>query len=522
MPTFIKILLLAAFLNGLSWIILVPIWQFSDEPAHFSQVQDIAEIGMVPLNTPNTSAEIVKTEAILGALRDIGGNNKYVYHPEFHPPYSTSTMGPQENEILNIGKSERKNLVKSEATTNPPAYYTIASLFYKAFYGADIFTRVYAVRIFSALLFVALVYVSFKCAQIIFKQKLLIYTLPVLVAFKPMLTFASTGVLPDPLTNLLFSIVLYLCLLVIKNGTTKKYLLFLTVTVLIGLYTRQQFLLCTPIIFMALFLDVFFQKRGLKWVIIPLVAFALLIVVSNYFSSLPIFNSLHIPEFLLFEFGRFLKPDFFEYLVTAAKKSYAETWPWYWGVYKWLSFTPPHMVYEIINRLVLLSVIGLLFKIFQTIRKRQFDKQFVILTFLIVSSAIYVSAFIIWDYFFQQHKGYSFGFQGRYFFPMVIFHLAILLTGFWQVAQLLRRYAKYCLVALILLMIVFNDVTLATLSATYYSFANLTDFVNQASQYKPALFKGNTIMLILALNLVTQLYVVAKFTQVLIKNHESN
>ena len=356
----------------------------------------------------------------------------------------------------------------------------------------------------------------------LFRSTLLVYSLAALMAFKPMLTFASTGVLPDPLTNLLFSIVLYLCLLIIKNGINRKYLLFLIITVVIGLYTRQQFLLSIPIIFVALFLDVFFKKRGLKWVIIPLAALLLLIVISNYFSNVPIFNSLHIPEFLLFEFNKYLKPEFFSYMVSAMHKSYAETWPWYWGVYKWLSFTPPHLIYEIINRIVLVCVLGLLFKIFQTIRKKKFDQQFIILMFMILSVAIYFSAFILWDYFFQQHKGYSFGFQGRYFFPMITFSLSLLLTGFWQVAQLLRIYAKYALVGLILLMVAFNDVTLATLSATYYSFANLSDFVTQASQYKPLFFKGNTIVLILTLNLVTQAFVITKYTQLVIKNHESN
>ena len=105
---------------------------------------------------------------------------------------------------------------------------------------------------------------------------------------------------------------------------------------------------------------------------------------------------------------------------------------------------------------------------------------------------------------------------------MITFSLSLLLTGFWQVAQLLRIYAKYALVGLILLMVAFNDVTLATLSATYYSFANLSVFVTQASQYKPLFFKGNTIVLILTLNLVTQAFVITKYTQLVIKNHESN
>ena len=508
MPKLLKLILLAAFFNCLSWIVLVPVWQYSDEQAHFSQVQDMAEIGYVPTASYNTSKEISDTEIIFGTDRT-EGNNKYTYHPEYTIDYTKHTQGTYESQISSFPIESRTIFVKSEATTNPPAYYFLSSLVYKSFYNLDIISRVYAVRIFSMILFLLLIYFGFKSAQIIFKDRLLVYTLTALIAFKPMLIFASTGVLPDPLTNLLFSLVLYLSLLIFKNGINRTYLFLILTVVITGLFTRQQFLLSAPIIAVAVIYDSIRRRRNLKIVIFSIVLVVVLTVISNHTSQIPILNSLHIPEFLVFEFGKFIKPEFFGYLNSALQKTYAETWPWYWGVYKWLSFTPPHLTYEVINRIVLVSVIGLLYKIFQSIRKRDFDQQFFIFLFAIVSSAIYFSAFILWDYFFQEHKGYSFGFQGRYFFPMIVFSMAVLLIGFWQFSQIIfKKYAKFALAALVLLMILFNNVSLFTLSATYYSFTDINTFIAQASQYKPLFFKGNVISLLLLTALLGQALVI--------------
>ncbi|OGD89303.1 hypothetical protein A3D81_01295 [Candidatus Curtissbacteria bacterium RIFCSPHIGHO2_02_FULL_40_17] len=506
MLSLLKLLLVAAFLNALSWIILIPIWQYPDEQAHFAQVQDLAELGKVPTGVPDTSYEIALSEKILGTERDNLGNNKYTYHPEYKPDYSTGFYGPFEKEISLLPKSARREFVKNEATLNPPLYYLLASIFYRIFYDADLFTRVFAVRIMSAFIFLGTIFVAFGIGKLIFEQnKILPPTLAALVAFKPMLVFASTGILPDPLTNLLFTIIIYLCSLVIVNGVNYKYVLLLIGMVIAGLYTRQQFLLSTPIIFLILAYDRLRAKRNVKLLIIPIVFLIVFIIISNYQSNVYFFNSLHIPELLLFELGKFLKPDFFEYLIAAMKKSYAETWPWYWGVYRWLSFTPPHFAYEIINRLVLISLIGLLFKIFQTIRSRKFDQHFIILLFMIISTLIYFSAFIIWDYFFMKHKGYSFGFQGRYFFPLIIAHLAILLYGIVTVVKLIgEKYLGLVLTLLVTAMILFNNLSLFHVAASYYDTSNVDSFIIQASQYKPNLIKGQSMIVAILSSLIAQ------------------
>ena len=219
MPSLMKLLLVAALFNGLSWIILIPVWQYPDEQAHFGQIQDVAELGKRPADKLNTSLEIALSEEILGTQRDGLGNNKFTYHPEYKLDYSDNYFGPQENIILNLPKSARTQLVKNEATLNPPLYYFSGSLFYRLFENNSLLSRVYAVRLMSLIFFLITVVVSFKTGQLIFpKSKTLSLTLAGLVAFMPMFVFASTGVLPDPLTNLFFSLVIFLSLKILTRG----------------------------------------------------------------------------------------------------------------------------------------------------------------------------------------------------------------------------------------------------------------------------------------------------------------
>ena len=80
-------------------MILIPIWQYPDEQAHFAQVQNVAELGKVPMVGNDTSYEIALSEKILGTERNGFGNNKYTYHPEYNIAYSNNSMGLFEKEL---------------------------------------------------------------------------------------------------------------------------------------------------------------------------------------------------------------------------------------------------------------------------------------------------------------------------------------------------------------------------------------------------------------------------------------
>ena len=520
MTSLFKLLLAAAFLNAFSWIILIPIWQYPDEQAHFAQVQDLAELDQVPARGNNTSYEIAFSEEILGTQRDGLGNNKFTYHPEYKIDYSDSFDGPRESEIVNLPKSARTQLVKSEATKNPPLYYVLGSLAYKLFNGGSLFTRVFAVRALSIIFFLLTVILSYEIGKLIFeKNKILSLALPTLVVFKPMFVFSSTGVLPDTLTNLLFTLVLFLSLKILTGGLQTPTILSVTITIALGVLTRQQFLISVPVVLLAICYQIFKKgsNRG-KSILSILIILILIYLAAARGTALPLISNLRIPEQSSLNFKIIFQPSFISYLSSFIRQSIAQTLPWYWGVYKWLSLTVPHVNYQLINRLITVAIFGILVKLGKSFLTRKVTQSDIVLLFLISSSAIYIIIFVIWDYFFYSSHGFSFGFQGRYFFPMVAFHLAILLTGLWQVLEIIfKKFAKYGLLLILFLMILFNDVSLSYVAVSYYDTSSVDIFIKQSSQYKPVIFKGNIIPLILLLGAVSQLIFVLNFRRFVFK-----
>src|SRR5574340_201516 len=77
------VFLLAVLVKQLAWVVTVPVFQTPDEQAHFAQLQWYAEKRSLAIDYKNLSLEVATAEELLGTRRDISGNNKYTYHPEY-------------------------------------------------------------------------------------------------------------------------------------------------------------------------------------------------------------------------------------------------------------------------------------------------------------------------------------------------------------------------------------------------------------------------------------------------------
>lgn len=516
-----KLLLVAAFFNALSWMILIPVWQYPDEQAHFAQVQDLAELGFVPNTGPDTSLEITLSEKVLGTERDGFGNNKYTYHPEYNIEYSDNLTGLLEREISNLPRSSRTDLVKRESTHNPPLYYIWTSIFYRAFYKSDLLTRVYATRLASLLLFLPMIYISSRIGQLIFsKSKILPLVLTSFVAFKPMLVFVSTGVLPDVLTNLLFSTIIFLSLIVIRDGVNPRLLLITAIIIILGVLTRQQFLIVLPILAAAIMFKVIIERK-LKIFLTFTALIGGLFSLGLIFPYLNYLPTLNLPEVGRPDITLLFSKDFVTYLKPFLSETNNQTFAWYWGVYRWLSLTLPPFVYQVIRIIILISVAGIVLKILKDLLKKKV-KSNINFYFLIVASLIYASVILIWDYYFRLNYNYPFGIQGRYFFPLITAHMTIILVGLLQLFKLLfKSYDKYALLLTVILIIIFNNLSLFHIASYYYDTSSLHTFIMQASQYKPLFLKGNTILIILTIAITLQMVFVFQFAKYVSKTYES-
>ena len=522
MNKLLKLLFISAFFNALCWMILIPIWQYPDEQAHFAQVQNVAELGKVRTVGNDTSYEIALSEKILGTDRNGFGNNKYTYHPEYNIPYSENSTGLFEKELSNLLRESRTDLVKREATLNPPLYYLLGSFAYRLTFDGSLFDRIFAVRFLSALIFLATIFLAFNIGKIIFrKDKFLPIILTLLISFMPMLVFSSTGILPDVLTNLLFTLVVFISLLIIKNGPKFKNLVFVLSVIIAGSLTRQQFLISIPIILLAIGMRAFLEHK-IKQIWFFLSFIVLVVLLSTVVPSFWYIKDLSLPEVGQVNLNLLFSENFSAYLKVFSIETYNQTFAWYWGVYRWLSLTLPPFSYQILKTAVLFCTLGIVVRITKNILQKKIKKD-LYLYFLMMSSLIYISVIIIWDYYFRSKHGFSFGIQGRYFFPLVVAHISILLIGLQQISELiLKKYAVFGVFLLAVLMIIFNDLSLFHITASYYDTSSLNNFTTQASQYKPFLFKGSKIVVMLSLSVAFQLLLIVTLTKHAIKKTEKN
>ena len=110
----IKFILLVTLFKALAWSLLVPLWHFPDEQAHFGHVAYLAEGGTLPMGRTNDlNQEIAIAEQRLGTYRNKYGNNDFTYRPEYRLEYTDSYTGRYEEEIKALPLASRKGMTRS-------------------------------------------------------------------------------------------------------------------------------------------------------------------------------------------------------------------------------------------------------------------------------------------------------------------------------------------------------------------------------------------------------------------------
>ena len=143
----LPLLLLLALVKGLVWTVALPPWYGPDEPSHFMYVQLIAEEGKLPgyaVGRPDgkdNPPEVLCSEFNLG-WRLTG------------PFYAEPLWNGDPNACTypHDAASRRPSVLTNPAAAYSPLYYALAVPFYYLAYGADVETRLHAVRLLSVLL----------------------------------------------------------------------------------------------------------------------------------------------------------------------------------------------------------------------------------------------------------------------------------------------------------------------------------------------------------------------------------
>lgn len=505
---FSHIFIIILLLKQLLWIVFIPMWQFPDEQAHFAQVQNTAE--NTPINPPNgftTSKEIDISEFYLGTKRDSFGNNKFTYHPDFNLDYSSSLIGPYEEIFKRFPSKFRKEKVSNEATAYPPLYYKIASLAYRTVYSQDLITRVFVSRLINLCLFLLFVYFVYLIGKLLLPESTIFaWVLTILVGFHPMLSFVYGGINSDNLYNLLFTVGIYLGLLILKNPVRLSVIIISLILIILVGYTKPQ----GKLIYLVFMFPVLYRLWHIRKIFVLGSIFFLLIIsltptVRHYIlntrliEDLPVlseFNGNSIFSYASFQFSRL-------------KKIYRETMPWYWGVFRWLSHTYPRVIHRALNWSVIFSGIGYIFLLRKYLKNRRLNISLLAFSYLIYITFVYALSITTYDYLFTTWHGFSLGLQGRYFFPTIVAHLAILLLGWYYLLP--KAHKTFGLKIIGFAMIGLHFYAQIFVVTSYFDTGSLRTFFTQASQYKPWFFKSPLLEMLVFIYLLTFLYFVIKY-----------
>ncbi len=478
-PQLLILLLLATLAKGFFTAVLVPLFEFPDEQAHFAQVSHYVESGL-DLSRLNLSKEIYLHEQVLGTLRDERGNNRYTYNPFYRPVYSGSYTGPREVFLKSLPTQYRSQFVKSEAAGYSPLFYLISSLAYLLVYPANLFIRLFATRLVSVILMALSVLASYHFGRLLFpKSKFLALTLASLVSFHPMFSFVSSGVNNDNLANLAAIFLLYLSVYLLHRPLTLRLSFIVALTLILSFASKSTLLPLYPILLISFVYNWFHSRRPLNqqlkhsW---PLFFLSILFLI--WLFVLPTLSGRHwLSRF-------YLSPNlskqlaFSSYLVTQLHRYYSETFVWYWGIFKWLGVTLPFFWIRAVKLLIIASGLGLI-KAFwsgaDSVRRN--------LMLLLATTFIQIILLTIWDYLLLRNLGFSHGIQGRYFFPGLLAHLTLILYGLIYLIP--QRFHRQLSIFLIGFFILLHAASLLTLAQNYYATHELNLFFLQVSQYKP-------------------------------------
>lgn len=500
-------LLLTVFIIGILWIAIVPIFHTPDEQSHLGQVAFMVEKSRVPDSSDryDLTEEIYISEKLLDTDRDNLGNNKFTFHPQYRLEYSDGLIGKYETNISDLAETDAKNtFIHSESTRYPVLYYIPATIIYKFFYYQDIFTRIFFIRIWSLIIFLGTVYTTYKLGELIRpKDKLFPFILAILTGFQPMMMFANIGVSSDSLGNLLFALFLLSGVRLIVKRISLKNIIFLIITTVLSIYTKPQFIIVLPIIFLLFVISGFQQIKNKRYFILSafgiltFILFILFQLRSGPSSIIIVFqNKLNLANLATFT------------LTYTFPHTIKEVMPWYWGIYDWLGVTYSRSVHRVINRIVLLALIGCLLSIksifnFSFWRKKENQA----LLFLFINAFLFFVSISFYDWLSWHSSGYQLGVQGRYFFPVISVHMIVLLLG-WEKLLLLfiPRLRNLGLKILGTFMMLLNLIGVWTISKTYYDLSSFSKFISQASQYKPWFFKGIFLIYLICISVIVYIF----------------
>lgn len=243
----VLILVLTLF-RGILYASLVPPWQTPDEPKHFEYVALLQEKGRL----------VTYEDASPALQREIISSMRVYDFWRFGYANSPEQASHSFEDVWNSAFTE---------LDRPPLYYLAASLAYAPFRGMSVDTQLYAIRLFSVVLGVLTVLMTFLAVRTIFPEDAFLPSMAaIFVSFLPMHTFVTSSVNSDNMANLVAAALAYALARLFKGGASIAKVAGILLLVGAGLWSKRTTVFMLPLTAMTIPLYLFGRRpRASTW-----------------------------------------------------------------------------------------------------------------------------------------------------------------------------------------------------------------------------------------------------------------
>lgn len=469
----IMLLFVIMLVKGALWSLAFPLWQGPDEDDHYAVIQFIGENGRLP----DTADTFLPDEvAISRELADVG---RLDYNPEQRQGWSHTPLGLREAEFAQLPPTSRVSTeqgITGKLMHATPLYYLIAAIPYRLIgYNQSLLVRMQIQRLFAVLLSSPIVIVTYLIARLLFPHDAALrLTIPTLVAFHPQVTQMTAVISVDGFFFVLYSLLIYLCLLVLRDGLHGKTAVFIGITFAAAFLIKPTINGFAPLVALVVLYDGW-RRQGERWrVFWAAVAMNVVIIIPagwwmarswrinhDLFYFNPVVEGHRIIQNPFYDYA-FL-PHMFDYYRSVWGGLFV-TW---WAHFGWVDTALPPWVYTLLRLLTLLAILGLTIKLGRHWRKRpsltdwrQGQRMAPVIVWLFLALALVAPVVLlqVYDLTFWWEYGNGRGLQGRYWLGTVVPMLTFFTLGL--LFLLPKRYRAPAHTIFRVSMVLFNFVAL--------------------------------------------------------------
>ena len=236
------LVLVAALVQGLLYLFLLPPWQHYDEPSHFEYAWLIAQRGSLP--TPHDTNDTMRRDVLMSMIEHNFYSNGGI--PEW------IGTGYQ----LNLGYSQLPDL---------PTYYLLVSLPLRVVGHLDVTSQLYVARMVSLLLFLLTIAIAGALARDLTPPRhMLRWAVPLGITLMPPFVDVMTAVNND--VGAVFAVALFLwgSVRTIRFGFTPWRVLWLVGTAVLGIITKNASAIALLLLPVTVLVAIWTQRRW-RW-----------------------------------------------------------------------------------------------------------------------------------------------------------------------------------------------------------------------------------------------------------------